>query len=1171
MKHILVFFCSMLTAFQASAQFTPPVVIAHSPFYEYHHRPYDWDHDGDLDYIGEYEHTILHLYENTGGGHLLNPVVIDTFPFNWNLLYAAEFADLNEDGLTDIIFAVYPSEMLVCLQMEGGAFAIPVSIPVTGVYSDTELVDMNGDGFLDLLVMAGDLHWFENDRTGNFSLLHVFENLTQQLIHITDVNGDTRPDIFLFTSTSDSLLLLYNNGPDDFLVINVNFEPSYYLSSLISVDLDGDGLPDLLPGSSNRPDSRWSRNLGGAYFGPMEPLDPTATWVHWPQGSQNSTGDIDLDGDIDVISKGVDTIVWFENTGNAVFTTHLLGTGLSVIGMNAPYVHDWNEDGLPDIVFTKSASAVAYYPNLGGNQFGPMVFIAPEVINASIIPADIDGDGLLDLWIKANPDYRVGWQRNLGNGQWSARQNIELEEYYFTYLIPGDLDNDGDSDLLVGRQDADGGGPPYEHALTRYENLGNGQFAPSETLALLPYIAAWVADIDMDGDNDIVTMADGPAPSGVWMPNDGAGHFGAQVFFDPGSDTSSVLHVTDLDRDGDPDLLVQLTNGQAWYANDGAGFFEGPYLLSSNVPYYTFLDAADMDNDSFPDLVYQISGDLVWSRNPGDGGMVGPPQRFFPEEEQTYYTHSVKLADLNSDGKTDVLLMFEDRAYGWVPNLGNGVFGERIILGAYTNDYYISFQSADLDGDGGQEFLYTQTYEFGYYNDFSGLPDVRGHCYVDENANGQQDAGEPDLPGIGVSLDPSPTISQTNADGAFRYFALPGQYTLGFQYDSCWVLTTDSAALHISLPLPIDTILGFGFRPNLDFTDVKTVVTSGQPVCGQTVPFWLVLRNDGCQPANTRYRFELDSLLTWVWAVPGPSGIFGDTIYWNSLPPLEPGETRNIVAYITMAPAIAGDVPVVAGIAETLDANGSTVLHSDTFYYSVPVLCSYDPNDKLVNVSELPPNYTSDSSLLTYTIRFQNTGNFMAFNIRVRDTLDAVLDWNSFEPLAASHSYFSTLDTASGVAQFDFLDIRLADSTSNELQSHGFITFSIRLKPGLSPGSFTRNRAGIYFDVNAPVITNWAETKVRELVSTHSTPAIPAIRIAPNPVADILTVFFSDKPVTDARVQVYDLRGQMVLEKNVPDGLEACTLDVSALPAAAYLLKIRGKDRTMGQAFFVKI
>ncbi|MCC6281979.1 MAG: VCBS repeat-containing protein [Saprospiraceae bacterium] len=1171
MKPFLFFCFTFLAISRTAAQFTPPVVIAHSPFYEYHHRPYDWDGDGDLDYIGEYEHTILHLYENAGDGKLLNPVVIDTFPFNWNLLYGAEFADLNADGLTDIIFANYPSELLVCLQMPGGEFAEAEAITgVSGTYSDTELADMDGDGDTDLVVKLDSLHWFENEGSGHFQVVHFIAQVPDQLFHVSDVNIDGLQDIFTFSPQYDTLRLLLHTAADTFLTKIVVDTLLYNLSSLRVVDVDGDGLPDWLPGSSAAPDNRWSKNLGDGNFAAPQLLDPTTTLPQWSQGSQTSAGDVDGDGDMDLVTKGADTLVWFENTGNAVYTTHLLSTGLNVLGINGPYAHDWNEDGLPDIVCTKSASAIAYYPGLGNGEFGPMVFIAPEVINAALTPADVDGDGLTDLFITANPDYRVGWYRNLGNDQWAARQNIDPEEYYVSLVKPGDFDNDGDSDVLVVRQDVVGGWP-YEHALTRYKNLGNGQFSPADTLALLPYITASVADIDMDGDQDIVTMADGPAPSGVWMPNDGTGIFGAPVFFDPGSDTISVHQVSDLDRDGDPDLLVLLNPGIGWYTNDGAGLFEGPYLLSPNDVYYNFIGAADIDNDSFPDLVFNGQNGPVWSRNPGDGGMVGPPQPIHPETPNSVSYLSASMADINSDGMTDFIGFFNDRAYGWIPNLGNGVFGERIILGAYHTDYYITFQSADLDNDGDQEFIYSQTHEFGYYNDFSGLPDVHGHCFVDENANGQQDAGEPDLPGIGVPLDPSATISQTNADGAFRFFALPGQYNIAFQYDSCWVLTTDSAALQLSLPLPIGTELAFGFRPNLAFNKINSIIASAPPVCGQTVPFWLVLHNVGCHTAKARYRFEIDSLLTWAWSGPEPYYIVDDTISWLSLLSLEPGETRILEAFLTISPAIAGDVPVVKGIAETLDSDGTTVLHADTFLYPVPVLCSFDPNDKLVNVATLPPNYTTDSSLLTYTIRFQNTGNFTAFNIRVRDTLDAALDWNSFEPLAASHTYFVTVDTAAGLVQFDFPDIRLADSTSNEPESHGFVAFSIRLKPGLPPGSSTRNRAGIYFDVNAPVITNWAETAVRMPVSTRPVPVISAIRLAPNPVAEVLTVSFSEKIIADARVQVFDLRGQMVLEKHVPGGLEAYALDVSALPAAAYLLKINGKDGAMGQAFFVKI
>ncbi len=273
-----------------------------------------------------------------------------------------------------------------------------------------------------------------------------------------------------------------------------------------------------------------------------------------------------------------------------------------------------------------------------------------------------------------------------------------------------------------------------------------------------------------------------------------------------------------------------------------------------------------------------------------------------------------------------------------------------------------------------------------------------------------------------------------------------------------------------------------------------------------------------------------------------------------------------------MAPAVAGDVPVVAGIAEALAPDGQTVLHADTFLYPVAVLCSYDPNDKLVNVSELPPDYSADSSELVYTVRFQNTGNYQALNIRILDTLDAALDWNTFRPLAASHPYTATLDAEKGIAQFDFLDIRLPDSLSNEAQSHGFVAFSIRLKPGLSPGESAYNRAGIYFDVNPPVLTNRVQTKVNEDVSTRPAPvAGEALLLSPNPVTDLLTVRFPRSTTSGSEIQVYDLQGRLLMRRALQQGAETSLIDVSALPASACLLKyVDGDGRVVG-AFFIKI
>ncbi len=1169
MKPIFFICFTLLALTRVAAQFTPPVVVASTRFYETGHRPYDWDGDGDLDFIGYRGLTILDWYENAGGGLLLDPVVLDTFDMNYALLGNALFADFNTDGHSDIVITT-GENLLVYRQAPDGQFNQPDSLPFDGTNNArVRLADLDIDGDPDLVTIGfGMLQWHENDGTGHFAPPAYIADAPDQMLFITDVDMDGRPDIFgVNYSPADTVLLYLNPGGGIFISKEIPTLITEAIYSFTVADVDGDELPDLLPAWGNSFVPYWLKNTGNGTFSLPQLIDPS--YSEWPSGYVRMSADLDIDGDPDIIIGGNDTLLWIENMENGTFSKHLLHTGLAYELTSPLAYHDFDEDGIPDLIYSVANIGIAYRKNLGGGQFAPRKPIAPEFLEIrDVQPVDLDNDGKKDLLMTSYHDQLLAWYPNLGSGQWGPQRVISTSNNNQTLALPADLDGDGDADIVSSSDPPDG--DPFRNELFWYENLGAGQFGPAKmVLPGVPIFAesAKAIDMDTDGDLDLAFQLNGAELSVVWMPNDGTGHFGFPVFIDPGAVLNRLEGVTDMDKDGDPDIVVSLQNGLYWYANDGAGFFDSPFLLSaSDTPW---LEVGDMDGDSLPDVVYhEYQTGMVWARNPGNGAILEPPQLIMPEPVFTQVTTGYQLVELNGDGHTDVLSNFDDFSYGWIPNLGGGHFGERIVLGI-SRDYYNIVRADDLDGDGDKELIYGKPAELGYHSDYEGLPSVRGGCYLDENANGQRDAGEPNLPGIRITLNPSTPIVNTDQDGVFRFTAPPGQYILGFQADSCWTLTSDSAFFHVIVPS--DSVFQFGFRPYLEFTNIQTFVASTPPICGQTVPFWLVLHNDGCHAAKARYRFEIGPQLSWGSAIPNPSVIVADTVFWEIDSLLQPGETRNIEAFVLISPAIAGDVPVVTGIVETISPDGLTVLRADTFDYPVPVLCSYDPNDKLVNVSELPPNYSTDSSLLIYTIRFQNTGNFMAFNIRVRDTLDTKLDWSSFEPLAASHAYFSTLDTASGVAQFDFLDIRLADSTSNEPESHGFVAFSIRLNPGLSPGSVTRNRAGIYFDVNAPIITNWAETKVRQLVSTRPTPAGPVISISPNPATDVLKVFFPNKLVADARVQVFNLRGQMVLEKQVPGGLEACTLDVSMLPAAAYLLKIDGSDGAIGQAFFVKI
>ncbi len=139
------------------------------------------------------------------------------------------------------------------------------------------------------------------------------------------------------------------------------------------------------------------------------------------------------------------------------------------------------------------------------------------------------------------------------------------------------------------------------------------------------------------------------------------------------------------------------------------------------------------------------------------------------------------------------------------------------------------------------------------------------------------------------------------------------------------------------------------------------------------------------------------------------------------------------------------------------------------------VVGSFDPNDKTAF-----PNSTLDISgdrWLTYLIRFQNTGTASAEHIFITDTLSASLDWSTFNLLSYSHQPLTQVYN-DGLVKFSFPLINLPDSNTNEPASHGYVQYKIRAKDSLAIGSTIENTANIFFDFNAPVITNTTSNAV---------------------------------------------------------------------------------------------
>jgi uncharacterized repeat protein (TIGR01451 family) len=146
------------------------------------------------------------------------------------------------------------------------------------------------------------------------------------------------------------------------------------------------------------------------------------------------------------------------------------------------------------------------------------------------------------------------------------------------------------------------------------------------------------------------------------------------------------------------------------------------------------------------------------------------------------------------------------------------------------------------------------------------------------------------------------------------------------------------------------------------------------------------------------------------------------------------------------------------------------------------VVNSYDPNDKSVYPTQLQPGV---NNWLTYNINFQNTGNTDAIDIFITDTLDAKLDWSTFELLSYSHLPLVQLYNT-GIIKFNYPKIYLPDSTNNEPESHGYLQFRIKSKNTLLPGDVINNKANIYFDFNPPIITNTATATACPVLSNIS-------------------------------------------------------------------------------------
>jgi len=198
-------------------------------------------------------------------------------------------------------------------------------------------------------------------------------------------------------------------------------------------------------------------------------------------------------------------------------------------------------------------------------------------------------------------------------------------------------------------------------------------------------------------------------------------------------------------------------------------------------------------------------------------------------------------------------------------------------------------------------------------------------------------------------------------------------------------------------------------------------------------------------------------------------------------------------------------------------------------------------------------------------INFQNTGNDTAQNVYIIDTVSANLDFSSLIILGASHPM--SVDVINGsILKFNFPNILLPDSATDEPASHGFVRYAVSPKPGLANGTTIANTAHIFFDFNPPVATNTTlnviDTALATTVPMHAANG-GGVTLFPNPADDRITVE-TDREILQGAgllLELFDVMGNRIVGRPVLS--ERIVVDISRLAGGVYLVRVTANGRIL--------
>ncbi len=467
---------------------------------------------------------------------------------------------------------------------------------------------------------------------------------------------------------------------------------------------------------------------------------------------------------------------------------------------------------------------------------------------------------------------------------------------------------------------------------------------------------------------------------------------------------------------------------------------------------------------------------------------------------------------------------------------------------------YICADSSELDEL--HEVLANNNYEnvslSTYCGDFcpSYAFKVGGIIKYDLNGNGcdEDDPGLRNVP-LEIVQNSNSKMVLSNLNGDYSAFLDSGSSSITVLPYLPWDVQTTPENVEVVFPQDTNHInQEFCIQPQAPgvYSDLKiNLIPTSVLRPGELCNYHIICENGGSDTAFSSIQINYqDDYLTPDSSHPVFTSDMNGIITWDNIT-LYPFEKREI--YLTLRANKPGDLNPLNG-GETIQFEAEITPHEqdlipeDNFAaLAQTVVNSYDPNDKTcLEGVEVSPEIIGE--YVHYVIRFENNGTAEAINIIITDSINTSLfDIESIQLLASSHAVHTSIDQ--NVLTFFFDDIDLPhDSSTNK----GYVAFKVRTRGDLQVGDSLTNKANIYFDYNAPIITNETETFIRVLVANESVfPGLEGMSCFPNPVkqSEYLKIQLPDyeKNVTVniytiEGIQVYAGQGKIVNTKDLNPG-----------------------------------